>query len=184
VRAALVFSALTFSRPGTIRYAEWSEIDEAGRRWIIPAAKMKLKKELKLTKEPHIVPLATQAMDLLSKIRHFTGRSQYIFPNISSNKLPMSDGAVNMALRRMGYTGDQMTAHGFRSMASTLLNEADPGNFDIVEAQLAHTDKDKIRGIYNRVQYMEKRRKLMQDWANMLDSLRADAVAKADQHTP
>ena len=182
VRAALVFSALTFCRPGPIRHAEWSEIDFSGRQWIIPAAKMKLTKEMKLRKEPHIVPLATQAMDLLSKVQHFTGRGRYIFPNPRNKDLPMSENAVNVALKRMGFE-DVMTAHGFRSMASTLLNEAGYRH-DVIEAQLAHSSADKIRAIYNRAQYMEERRKLMQDWANMLDSLRADAVAKADPHTP
>ena len=181
VRAALVFSALTFCRPGPIRHAEWSEIDFSGRQWIIPAAKMKLTKEMKLRKEPHIVPLSTQALNVLSKVQHFTGRGRYIFPNPRNKNLPMSENAVNVALKRMGYD-DLMTAHGFRSMASTLLNEAGYRH-DVIEAQLAHTSADKIRAIYNRAQYMEERRKLMQDWANMLDSLRSDA-AQAAQYTP
>jgi integrase len=181
VRAALVFSALTFCRPGPIRHAEWSEIDFSGRQWIIPAAKMKLTKEMKLRKEPHIVPLAMQTMDLLSKVQHFTGRGRYIFPNPRDKNLPMSENAVNVAIRRMGYAKDQMTAHGFRAMASSLLNEAGHRQ-DVIEAQLAHTSADKIRAIYNRTQYMGERRKLMQNWADMLDDLRS--AAKSDQHTP
>ena len=98
------------------------------------------------------------------------------------SKIP-SENAVNVAIRRMGYSKEQMTAHGFRSMASTLLNEAGY-RLDVIEAQLAHTSADKIRAIYNRAQYMEERRKLMQDWADMLDSLKADAAAKACQRTP
>lgn len=183
VRAALVFSALTFCRPGPIRHAEWDEIDFSGRQWIIPAAKMKLTKEMKLQKEPHIVPLATQAIELLSKVQHFTGRGRYIFPNPRNKNLPMSENAVNAAIRRMGYSKEQMTAHGFRAMASTLLNEAGY-RLDVIEAQLAHTSADKIRAIYNRALYMEERRKLMQDWADMLDSLKADASARALQRTP
>lgn len=182
VRAALEFSALTFCRPGPIRHAEWDEIDFSGCQWIIPTEKMKLTKEMKLRKEPHIVPLARQAVDLLRKVQHFTGRGRYIFPNPRNKDLPMSENAVNVAIRRMGYEKERMTAHAFRSMASTLLNEAGYRH-DVIEAQLAHSSADKIRAIYNRAQYMEERRKLMQDWANMLDSLRADAVAKADQHT-
>ena len=182
VRAALVFSALTFCRPGPIRQAEWIEIDFPGRQWIIPSIKMKLTKEMKLRKEPHIVPLATQAMDLLSKVQHFTGRGKYIFPNPRDKDMPMSENAVNVAIRRMGYGKDQMTAHGFRTMASTLLNETGHRQ-DVIEAQLAHTSADKIRAIYNRAQYMDERRKLMQDWANMLDALRS-AAAKAVRHTP
>lgn len=181
VRAALVFSALTFCRPGPIRHAEWDEIDFSGCQWIIPAEKMKLTKEMKLRKEPHIVPLSRQAVDLLQKIQHFTGRGRYIFPNPRNKDLPMSENAVNVAIRRMGYGKERMTAHGFRSMASTLLNEAGY-RLDVIEAQLAHTSADKIRAIYNRAQYMEERRKLMQDWADMLDSFRA--AAKDSEHTP
>jgi integrase len=181
VRAALVFSALTFCRPGPTRHAEWCEIDFSSRQWIIAAAKMKLTKEMKLRKEPHIVPLATQAMDLLLKVQHFTGRGRYIFPNPRNKDLPMSENAVTVAIRRMGYAKDQMTAHGFRSMASSLLNEAGHRQ-DVIEAQLAHTSADKIRAIYNRAQYMGERRKLMQNWADMLDELRS--AAKFDQHTP
>jgi integrase len=183
VRAALVFSSLTFCRPGPIRHAEWSEIDFAGRQWIIPTAKMKLTKEMKLRKDPHLVPLATQAMDLLSKIQHFTGRGRYIFPNPRNKDLPMSENAVNVAIRRMGYGKEQMTAHGFRSMASSLLNEAGHRQ-DVIEAQLAHTSADKIRAIYNRAQYMDERRALMQAWADMLDAFKTAAVAQADQRTP
>lgn len=183
VRAALVFSALTFCRPGPIRHAEWSEIDFASQQWVIPAEKMKLTKEMKLRKEPHIVPLAAQAMELLLKVQHFTGRGRYIFPNPRNKDMPMSENAVNVAIRRMGYSKEQMTAHGFRSMTSTLLNEAGY-RFDVIEAQLAHASADKIRAIYNRAQYMEERRTLMQGWANMLDALRADAVAKYLQRTP
>lgn len=172
VRAALLFSALTFCRPGPIRHAEWEEIDFSGRQWIIPAAKMKLTREMKLRKEPHLVPLATQAVDLLAKLHHFTGRGRYIFPNPRDKDQPMSENAVNVAIRRMGYSREQMTAHGFRSMASTLLNEAGY-RLDVIEAQLAHTSADKIRAIYNRAQYMDERRQLMQAWANMLDELRA-----------
>lgn len=172
VRAALLFSALTFCRPGPIRHAEWEEIDFSGRQWIIPAAKMKLTREMKLRKEPHLVPLATQAVNLLVKLHHFTGRGRYIFPNPRDKDQPMSENAVNVAIRRMGYSREQMTAHGFRSMASTLLNEAGY-RLDVIEAQLAHTSADKIRAIYNRAQYMDERRQLMQAWADMLDNLRA-----------
>ena len=183
VRAALVFSALTFCRPGPVRHAEWDEIDFSGCQWIIPAEKMKLTKEMKLRKEPHIVPLARQTVDLLLKVQHFTGRGRYIFPNPRNKDLPMSENAVNVAIRRMGYGKEQMTAHGFRSMASTLLNEFGY-RLDVIEAQLAHSSADKIRAIYNRAQYMEERRKLMQDWADMLDEFKKAAVAKAGRHTP
>ena len=180
VRAALVFSALTFCRPGPIRHAEWLEIDWKNKLWLIPAAKMKLTKEAKLRKEPHVVPLSTQAVDILSKIQHFTGRGRYVFPNPRDKNLPMSEAGVNVALKRMGYEG-RMTAHGFRATASTLLNEAGYRH-DVIEAQLAHTSADKVRAIYNRAQYLVERRKLMQAWADMLDELKQAATAKETLH--
>lgn len=180
VRAALVFSSLTFCRPGPIRHAEWTEIDLDKKLWVIPAEKMKLTRDQKLRKEPHLVPLSRQSLAVLSKIQHFTGRGIYIFPNPRNKNLPMSENAVNVAIRRMGYTKEQMTAHGFRSMASTLLNETGH-RFDVIEAQLAHTSADKIRAIYNRAQYMDERRMLMQAWADLLDQLKADAALRASQ---
>ena len=171
VRAALLFSALTFNRPGPIRHAEWSEIDFENAMWTVPALKMKLTKEQKLRKEPHLVPLSSQALEVLRKIQHFTGRGTYIFPNPRDRNTPMSENAVNVAIRRMGYSKEQMTAHGFRSTASTLLNELGHRS-DVIEAQLAHSVADKIRAIYNRAQYMNERRALMQAWADFLDVLR------------
>lgn len=176
VRAALLFSVLTFCRPGPTRFAEWSEFDFDNRQWAIPASKMKLTKAMKLRKEAHIVPLAHQTLALLEKIKHFTGRGRYVFPNPRNKDMPMSENAINMAIRRMKYTKDQLTAHGFRSMASTLLNEAGHP-YDVIEAQLAHTGQDKIRAIYNRAQYLEARCKLMQAWADILDRLKAQAIS-------
>lgn len=183
VRAALEFSALTFCRPGEVRHAEWSEIDFEKELWTIPASKMKLTKEMKLRKEPHLVPLARQALDLLQRMRHFTGRGKYVFPNPRNKDLPASENAVNGAVRRMGYAKDEMTAHGFRSTASTLLNELGVRP-DIVEAQLAHKSADKIRAIYNRAKYMENRRVMMQQWADYLDKLRAAAIAEFAERLP
>ena len=169
-----LFSALTFCRPGPVRYAEWTEIDFSGSQWIIPAEKMNLTKEMKLRKEPHIVPLARQAVDLLRKVEHFTGRGRYIFPNPRNKDLPMSENAVNVAIRRMGYEKERMTAHGFRSMASTLLNEAGY-RLDVIEAQLAHAVRDANGRAYNRTSYVEQRRTMMQTWADYLDKLRDGA---------
>lgn len=166
VRAALQFSALTFCRPGEIRHAEWGEVDFEAREWRIPAEKMKMRKE-------HRVPLSRQAMLVLEDIRQFTGDGRYVFPGVSRSR-PLSENGVTSALRRMGYSGDQMTAHGFRAMASTLLNELGFRG-DVIEAQLAHTGGDKIRAIYNRAEYMKERRRLMQAWADYLDELRARA---------
>lgn len=183
VRSALKFTAFTFCRPGSVRMAEWTEIDFADAVWRVPSAKMKLTKEMKLRKEAHVVPLATQVIDLLQKMQHFTGKGKYIFPSIKNKNEPMSDNAMTTALRRMGFSREMMTAHGFRATASTLLNEVG-FRLDVIEAQLAHSSADKIRAIYNRAQYMEERRKLMQAWADMLDRYRSDAVARVRQRTP
>lgn len=168
VRAALKYSALTFCRPGEIRKAEWTEIDLETKEWTIPAEKMKVRVE-------HRVPLSRQALEVIEGLRPLTGHGRYLFPGPRGVDKPLSENAINVSIRIMGYSKDQMTAHGFRSMASTLLNEAgyDP---DVIEAQLAHTGADKIRAIYNRAQYMAKRRVLMQAWADYLDELRSSAL--------
>lgn len=167
VRAALAFSALTFCRPGEVRHAEWSEIDFEKAEWTIPAEKMKMRVE-------HRVPLSRQAVDILRTIQPLTGQGTYVFPG-PRNGRPLSENGVNMAIRCMGYGKDQMTAHGFRAMASTLLNEIGHRP-DVIEAQLAHKGADKIRAVYNRAQYMEERRQLMQAWADYLDELRVSAL--------
>lgn len=163
VRCALKFSALTFARPGEVRHAEWSEVSLDEAVWIIPAHKMKMRQE-------HVVPLSRQAMELLNELRGVTGQEVYLFPTPRNLKRPISNNAINVALRSMGYTNEQMTAHGFRSMASTLLNEKGERH-DVIEAQLAHSGVDKIRAIYNRAEYMEERRQLMQTWADYLEHL-------------
>lgn len=174
VRAALVFSALTFCRPGEIRQAEWKEVDFDRREWIIPAEKMKMR-------QAHRVPLSRQALEVLVNIRPLTGDGRYVFPGMRGRGRPLSENAVNAALRSMGYAKEQMTAHGFRAMASTLLNELGH-RADVIEAQLAHKGADKIRAIYNRAEYMDARRRLMQAWADYLDALREGAPeGRADQ---
>ncbi len=170
VRAALLFSALTFCRPGEIRHAEWSEIDFERSEWTIPAEKMKGRIE-------HRVPLSRQALEVLHGISPYTRNGKYVFPTPRSNNRPLSENGVLSALRNMGYTKEQMTAHGFRSMASTLLNELGHRP-DAIEAQLAHKGADKIRATYNRAEYMEERRKLMQSWADYLDELKSKAGEK------
>ena len=164
VRAALAFSALTFCRPGEVRHAEWSEIDFDKMEWTISAPKMK-------TRVEHRVPLARQAADVLLSIQPLTGTGKYVFPSLRGKGRPLSENGVNMAIRSMGYAKEQMTAHGFRSMASTLLNELGHRP-DVIEAQLAHKGADKIRAVYNRAQYMIERRQLMQAWADYLEELR------------
>ena len=164
VKYALLFAALTFCRPGEIRFAQWSEIDFDKMLWSLPPEKTKMNKA-------HHVPLATQTLALLEELKFFTGNRKYIFPNARHFDRPISDASMLAALRSMGYDREQMTVHGFRSMASTLLNELGYKH-DVIEAQLAHAGYDQIRAIYNRAEYMDERRQLMQDWANYLDALR------------
>ena len=168
VRCALNLAPLVFVRPGELRKAEWSEINWDKAEWTIPAQKMKMR-------EKHIVPLSRQAIDVLREIQPLTGEGKYLFPSPRTNDRPMSDNAVLSALRRMGYTGDQMTGHGFRSMASTLLNEQG-WNRDAIERQLAHAERDSIRAAYNYAEHMPERKRMMQSWADYLDQLRAGAI--------
>lgn len=162
---ALQLAALVFVRPGELRHMEWSEIDTEAAEWRIPAGKMKMPSE-------HIVPLSSQVLQILGKLKAFTSRSRYVFPSVRSAERPMSENTLNAALRRLGYTKEEMTAHGFRAMASTRLNEMGWAP-DVIELQLAHVERNKVRAAYNRAQRMEERRRMMQAWADYLDSLRA-----------
>jgi integrase len=165
--AALRLAPLVFVRPGELRYAEWSEIDLEAGEWRIPAEKMKMK-------DSHFVPLATQAVEILRALKPLTGegeRAKYVFPSIRSRVRPMSENTVNAALRRMDYTNEQHTGHGFRSMASTLLNEQG-WHPDLIELQLAHAERNQVRAAYNKAQRLEDRKKMMQAWADYLDRLR------------
>jgi len=164
-RAALKLSGLLFVRPGELRHAEWEEIDLDKAEWNIPADKMKMR-------QPHLVPLCDQAVVILRELHPLTGRGQYVFPGGRSPKRPMSDNAINAALRRMGYGSDVMTAHGFRATARTLLDEVLGFRPDYIEHQLAHAVKDPNGRAYNRTAHLAERRKMMQGWADYLDSLR------------
>jgi integrase len=157
-------------RPGELRQAEWAEFDFERAEWRIPASKMKMD-------EAHLVPLAPQAIAVLEELRPLTGAGRYVFPSERTQDRPMSDGTVLAALRRMGYGTDAMTAHGFRAMASTLLNEQG-WNRDAIERQLAHAERNKVRAAYHRAQHLPERRRMMQAWADYLDSLKngADVV--------
>lgn len=163
VKMALLWSAYTFCRPGEVRRAEWSEVFWDAQEWRIPAEKMKMKQE-------HRVPLCSQCMEILDYLKRQSFSERWIFASVRPSR-PLSDNGVLSALRRMGYEKSEMTAHGFRAMASTLLNEL---GFrpDLIERQLAHGDPDKIRAIYNRAAYMNERRVMMQKWADYLDGLR------------
>ena len=164
VRAALQLAPLVFVRPGELRKAEWSEIDLDAAEWRIPAERMKMR-------EAHIVPLSTQAVAILQELRPLTEHSRYVFPSIRTITRPMSDGTINAALRRLGYDSDQHVGHGFRAMASTLLNEMGWAP-DVIERQLAHAPRNKVRAAYNRAQHLAERRKMMQVWADFLAGLR------------
>ncbi|GGA14188.1 tyrosine-type recombinase/integrase [Dyella caseinilytica] len=168
VRTALKLAPLLFVRPGELRQAEWKEFDLDVGQWRIPANKMKMR-------EPHIVPLPDQAVSTLQELQPLTGRSQYVFPGERSRQRPMSDAAINAALRRMGFDKDTMTGHGFRAMASTRLNEMG-WSADVIERQLAHAERNKVRAAYNRAQYLTERKSMMQAWADYLDGLRAGNV--------
>lgn len=164
---ALKLLPLTFVRPGELRGAEWAEFDLDGGEWRIPKERMKMN-------EQHVVPLSSQAVTLLRELQLLTGNGRYLFPSLRTDERPISNNTLNAALRRLGYTGDEMVSHGFRSMASTSLNELgwEP---DLIELQLAHSERDEVRGAYNRAQRLGDRRKMMQAWADYLDGLRAGA---------
>jgi integrase len=168
VQCALKLAPLVFVRPGELRNMEWVEIDFENAQWNIPAGKMKMK-------EPHIVPLSTQALALLTAIKSLTSASRYVFPSGRSFDRPMSNNAILAALRRMGYTKDEMSGHGFRAMARTILDEVLQVRTDYIEAQLAHRVRDPLGRSYNRTQHLNERRKMMQTWADYLDGLKQGA---------
>ncbi len=175
-RAALALSALLFQRPGNIRQMEWTELDTDAGLWTIPAAKMKRGLYGKTNGRPHLVPLAPQALAILADLRPLTGAGRYVFPSMRGASRCMSENTVRVALRSMGYGNDEMTAHGFRAMARTLIAEKLPGiGADVVEAQLAHGKAGPLGAAYDRAEFMDQRRDLMATWADYLDRLRKGA---------
>ncbi len=166
-RCALKVAAYTFVRPGELRHAEWEEFELDERVWRIPAEKMKMK-------EQHLVPLSQQVLTVLSELRPLTGNGKYLFPSLRGPQRCMSENTINGALRRMGYSKEEMTGHGFRSMASTLLNERGFSK-DSIERQLAHGERNAVRAAYNFAEYLPERKKMMQAWADYLDALREGA---------
>ena len=170
---ALRLAPLLFVRPGELRHATWGEFDFEQREWRIPAGRMK-------ARQPHIVPLSRQALAILQELKALTGRNCLLFPGERSSERPMSDNTLNGALRRLGYSRDQITAHGFRAMASTLLNELG-WNGDAIERQLAHGERKGSRAVYNYAQYLPERERIMQAWADYLDHLRSEARAQESQ---
>ena len=166
-RCALKLAALVFVRPGELRHAEWTEFDFDKAEWRIPAGKMKMK-------EQHLVPLSHQAIAILREIQPLTGSGRYVFPSERTGARPMSENTVNAALRRMGYTTEEMTGHGFRSLASTLLHELGLPHA-VIERQLAHGERNKVSASYNFAEYLPERRKMMQEWADYLGRLKDGA---------
>jgi len=166
-RCALQLAPLLFVRPGELRQAEWGEFDLEKALWSIPKERMKMK-------QPHLVPLPRQAVEILRDLHALTGRNRYVFPGVRSHDRPMSENAINAALRYMGYAKEEMTGHGFRAMARTTLDEVLGHRPDIIEHQLAHAVRDPLGRAYNRTKHLAERQVMMQDWADYLDKLEQD----------
>jgi integrase len=163
--AALRLLPLVFLRPGELRQASWEDIDLASAEWTVPAIAMKMRR-------PHRVPLSRQASDILQEQLRIAGDGAWVFPGLGNSEKPLSGTTLNYALRTLGYAGE-ICAHGFRTMASTRLNEMRKWSVDAIETQLAHKDRNTIRGIYNQAAYWDERVEMMQAWADYLDHLRA-----------
>ncbi|ANK12120.1 tyrosine-type recombinase/integrase [Erythrobacter neustonensis] len=167
-KLAMQLAPHVFVRPGELRHAEWNEFDFEGALWTIPAGKTKMRKD-------HLVPLSRQTIAILKDLHALTGPDGYVFPSIRSRKRPMSDNTINAGLRRLGYSTDEMTAHGFRAMASTLLNESGKWHPDAIERALAHGDSDRVRAAYHRGAHWKERVAMAQWWSDHLDQLRKGA---------
>lgn len=167
-KLAMQLAPHVFVRPGELRHAEWSEVDLDAALWTIPAEKMKMRKA-------HVVPLSRQVVDLFKEIWQASGPAGYVFPSIRTRTRPMSENTINAGLRRLGYASDEMTSHGFRAMASTLLNESGKWHPDAIERALAHGDDDKVRAAYHRGAHWKERVEMAQWWSDYLDQLRKGA---------
>lgn len=170
-KLALQLAPHVFVRPGELRQAEWTEIDLEAGIWKISATKMKMR-------QPHMVPLSRQAIEIFQAAQALTGRHRYVFASLYPGKRPMSENTINAALRRMGYSGDEMTAHGFRAMASTLLNESGKWNPDAIERALAHKAADGVRGAYHRGAHWAERVEMAQWWSDHLDQLKSNVATE------
>lgn len=168
---ALRMAPHVFVRPGELRAAEWAEFDLSANVWTIPGEKMKMGRS-------HRVPLSKQVRALLGELREMSGRSKLLFPSVRSDERPISDNTINAALRRLGYDKTQMTGHGFRAMASSLLNESRKWHPDAIERQLAHVESNDVRRAYLRGEHWDERVRMMQFWSNYLEGLKANGNAK------
>jgi len=167
-RAALRLLPLVFTRPGELRLAEWAELDLDRATWSIPSQRMKMK-------QPHVVPLSTQAVAILRDLHPITGRRRLVFPSLRSHDRPMADATLTVALRRLGFSREEVVPHGFRATARTLLDEVLGVRPDLIEHQLAHAVKDPNGRAYNRTAHLAERRKMMQEWADYCDALKKGA---------
>lgn len=184
VRAALALAPMLFPRPGELRAAEWSEVDLDAALWTIPAARMKRGKAGKEHGDPHLVPLAPQAVEILRDLHGYTGNGKMVFPGERSHERPISDNSVRTALITMGYTPEVQTWHGFRATARTMLAERLGYDPLVIEAQLAHAVKDANGRAYNRTSYLEQRTAMMRRWANYLDELAARVAVQPSPSMP
>ncbi len=175
VRTALRLAPMLLLRPGELRHAQWSEIDLDAATWTVPAHRMKREKAGKTSGAPHVVPLPTQAVEAFRDLEPLTGASPYLFRGERHHDRPMSENTVNAALRAMGFPADEATGHGFRASARTMLAERLNVDESVIEAQLAHSVKDSLGRAYNRTEFLEQRRTMMQQWADYLDRLRKGA---------
>ena len=169
-RIAMQIAPHMMARPGELRKATWSEFDLENAVWKVPADRMKMRR-------PHVVPLSRQVLAMLFELHALTGPNGYVFPANHTWKRPLSENTMNQAFRRMGYTAGEITAHGLRTTASTLLNESGKWSPDAIERSLAHSDKDAVRGIYNRGRYWQERVAMHQWWSDYLDELRSSVPA-------
>jgi len=174
VKCAMQLAPLLFCRPGELRHAEWKEIDLDRALWSIPGEKMKLKR-------PHLVPLSSQVVAIFRELKPLTGEGRYCFPCHRSPLRCMSENSVNAGLRRLGFEKEEITGHGFRAMARTMLHEILRFEPDVIEAQLAHAVPDRLGNAYNRTQFIEKRTAMMQTWSSYLEELKQGKKGVADK---
>lgn len=173
VKAALELMPHVMLRPGNLRRAQWDHIDVEGGVWRIPTQELKRSKKEKVTGEDHIVPLSKQSIAILKELHPLTGQGQFVFPGARDRHRPMSDNAILSAMRAMAFSKEEVCGHGFRSTASTLLNERSPYKPDLIEAQLAHIEPNKSRGAYMRAKFLADRAEMMQWWSDFLDECKA-----------
>lgn len=175
VCAALRLMPMMLLRPGELRQAQWEELDLAAAKWVVPAARMKREKVGKIYGKPHVVPLPKQAVAIFQALQPITGHSPYVFRGERSAQRPMSDAAINAALRTLGFAADEVTGHGFRATARTMIVERLGIAESVVEAQLAHSVRDNLGRAYNRTEFLDERVRMMQQWADYLEALRLSA---------